>query len=186
MRVLVLSHTRCGSTTLCKWISKELNIELDETPYHEKTFYSVFEKTNIIRKIVVEEYYPSDNDINKFDKVICLSRENIIDAAISFINADNKGKWHDTYEITNKWINDNKNKIVETVYKYEHLRNRLKKKNLFQIIYENIYINKTDVSKVISYLNIENPKHLDMLDYDKKYRKDTYTLTYDFKRKNII
>jgi hypothetical protein len=39
---------------------------------------------------------------------------------------------------------------------------------------------------VISYLNIENPKHLDMLDYDKKYRKDTYTLTHDFKRKNII
>jgi len=25
-----------------------------------------------------------------------------------------------------------------------------------------------------------------MIDYDKKYRKDTYTLTYDFKRKNII
>ena len=35
-------------------------------------------------------------------------------------------------------------------------------------------------------LNIENPKHLDMLYYDKKYRKDTYTLTYDIKRKNII
>jgi len=49
-----------------------------------------------------------------------------------------------------------------------------------------IYINKTDVNRVIGYLNIENPKHLDMIDYDKKYRKDTYTLTHDFKRKNII
>ena len=35
-----------------------------------------------------------------------------------------------------------------------------------------MYINKTDVNRVISYLNIENPKDLDMLNYDKKYRKD--------------
>jgi hypothetical protein len=49
-----------------------------------------------------------------------------------------------------------------------------------------MYINKTDVNRVISYLNIENPKHLNMIDYDKKYRKDTHTLTYDLTRKNII
>jgi len=186
MKILILSHTRCGSTTLCKWVSKELDIELDETPYNNKTFNSVFESNNIIRKIVIEEYHPSDNDINKFDKVICLSRENSIDSAISFINADTKGKWHETYEITNEWINDNENKIIETVYKYEHLKNYLKNKNLFQTTYENIYINKTDVNKVIGYLNIETPKYLDMIDYDKKYRKDTYTLKHDFKRKNII
>ena len=186
MKILVLSHTRCGSTTLCKWISKELDIELDETRYDFKKFNSVFEKNNIIRKIVAEEYYPSDNDINKFDKVICLIRENSIDTAISFINADNKNSWHDTYQITNKWINNNKNKIIETAYKYEHLKAYLKNKNLFQITYENMYINKTDVNRVISYLNIINPKHLDMIDYDKKYRKDTHTLTHDFKRKNII
>ena len=76
--------------------------------------------------------------------------------------------------------------LVFSFYKYEDLKNRLKNKNLFEITYENMYINKTDVNKVISYLNIENPKHLDMIDYNKKYRKDTYTLTYDFKRKNII
>jgi LPS sulfotransferase NodH len=186
VKILILSHTRCGSTTLCKWIEKELNIELDETPYNKMTFNSVFNKEDVIRKIVLEEYYPSDNDINKFDKVICLNRENIIDAAISFINADNKNSWHDTYEITNEWINNNKNIIIETAHKYEHLKDHLKNKNLFKITYENLYINKTDVNKVINYLNIVNPKHLDMIDYDKKYRKDTYTLTYDFKRKNII
>jgi hypothetical protein len=186
MKILILSHTRCGSTTLCKWISKELDIELDETPYDKTTFESIFKKTNIIKKIVVEEYVPSNEIINKFDKVICLSRENTIDASISFINADNKNSWHDTYEITNEWINNNKNKIIETAHKYEHLKSNLKNKNLFQITYENMYINKTDVNKVISYLNIENAKHLDMIDYDKKYRKDTYTLTYDITRKNII
>ena len=186
MKILILSHTRCGSTTLCKWISKELNFELDESPYNYKTFNSVFKFNNIIRKIVIEEYYPSDNDINKFDKVICLSRENDVDTAISFINADNKDSWHDIYEITNEWIDNNKNKIIETAHKYEHLKNYLKNKNLFQITYENMYINKIDVNKVISYLNIENPKHLDMLNYDKKYRKDTCTLTYDIKRNKLI
>ena len=72
MRVLVLSHTRCGSTTLCKWLSNELDIELDETPYNPKTFNIVFQKNNIIRKIVAEEYIPTIDIINKFDKVICL------------------------------------------------------------------------------------------------------------------
>ena len=185
MKILILSHTRCGSTTLCKWVSKELNFELDDTQYDINTFNLVFEKSNVVRKIVIEEYNPSNEVIEKFDKVICLSRENNIDSSISFINADSKGLWHDTYEITNEWINDNQNKIIEMVYKYEHLRNRLKNKNLFQITYENMYVNKTDVSRVIDYLDIKNPKHLDMLNYDKKYRKDTYTLTYDIKR-NII
>lgn len=59
MLVLILSHTRCGSTTLCKWLSKKLNIDLDESPYDFETFNLVFESNNIIRKIVVEEYYPT-------------------------------------------------------------------------------------------------------------------------------
>ena len=117
-------------------------------------FFFICNKNNIIRKIVIEEYNPSNEVIEKFDKVICLSRENDIDSAISFINADNKSKWHDSYEITNEWIKDNQNKIIETFYKYEDLKNRLKNKNLFQITYENMYINKTDVDRVISYLNI--------------------------------
>jgi hypothetical protein len=179
MKLLILSHTRCGSTTLCKWISKELNFELDDTQYDKNTFNLVFEKSNVVRKIVIEEYNPSNEVIEKFDKVICLSRESNIDSAISFINANNKGKWHETYEITNEWININKNKIIESGYKYKHLKTRLKNKNLFQITYENVYINKTDVNRVINYLNIENPKHLNMIDYDKKYRKDNNTFIKD-------
>ena len=186
MRILILSHTRCGSTTLCKWISKELNFEVDYDNYDVNTFNSIFIKNNIIKKIVIEEYNPPNEVIEKFDKVICLSRENNIGSAISFIVADNKSRWHDIYEITNEWIEDNKNKIIENVYKYEQLKTFLKNKDLFEITYENMYINKTDVNRVIGYLNIENPKHLDTLDYDKKYRKDIYTLTHDFKRKNII
>jgi len=186
MKILIISHTRCGSTTLCKWLSNELNIELDETPYDIKSFNSVFNKNNIIRKIVIEEYLPTTNDINKFDKIICLSRENSIDTSISFIIANVNNIWHDKYDITPEWINQNKNQIIEQKYLYDYLKNKLKTINGLHITYENIYINKTDVNKVIDYLNIETPQHLNMIEYTKKYRKDTHTLEHDFTRKNII
>jgi LPS sulfotransferase NodH len=186
MKILVLSHTRCGSTTLCKWISREMNIELDETPYDKKTFSSVFDKTNIVRKIVIEEFSPPDYVINKFDKVICLTRENSVETAISFIVAKMSNEWHIKYEVTDDWIIENKNEIIRRKNWYDNMKLVLKKFNTLQIKYENIYVNKTEINSVIDYLNLENPQHLDMLDYTKKYRKDTQTLIHDFDRKNII
>lgn len=186
MRVLVLSHTRCGSTTLCKWLSNELDIELDETPYNPKTFNIVFQKNNIIRKIVAEEYIPTIDIINKFDKVICLIRENSIDSSISFIVANNNKIWHDKYDVSANWINENKNLIIERKYFYDYLKNKLKKLKVFQITYEGIYINKTDIDRVFKYMDIETPRYLDMIEDTKKYRKDTHTLIHDFERKNII
>ena len=118
MRVLVLSHTRCGSTTLCKWLSNELDIVLDESPYDFKTFNSMVKSNNVVAKIVVEEYYPTKEDINKFDKVICLTRENSTEASISFVQSKNVDTWHNQYEITTEWIGENKNKILEQIYKY--------------------------------------------------------------------
>ena len=172
MRVLILSHTRSGSTTLCKWISKELNLKLDETPYNHKTFNSVFESNNILRKIVVEEYYPTKEDINKFDKVICLIRENSTEASISFIQSKNVNQWHNQYEITTQWINENKNKILKQIYIYDGLKLKLKGYKMFQITYEGLFINKCEVNQILTYMEIDSPKYLDMLDYDKKYRKD--------------
>ena len=172
MRVLVLSHTRSGSTTLCKWISKELNLKLDETPYNYKTFNLVFESNNILRKIVVEEYYPTKEDISKFDKVVCLTRENCTDTSISFIQSKNVDKWHNQYEITREWIGENENKILEQIHKYNEMKLRLKEYEVFQTTYEAIYLNKSDVNKILTYMNINSPKYLDMLGYDKKYRKD--------------
>jgi len=181
MRVLVLSHTRCGSTTLCKWISKELDIVLDERPYDFKTFNSINKSNNVITKIVVEEYYPTKEDIITFDKVICLTRENSNETSISFIQSKYVGKWHEQYEITTEWINENENKILEQIYKYDEMKLRLKEYEGLQTTYENIYISKTDVNKILNYMNIDNPKHLDMLNYDKKYRKDNNL----FIKKNI-
>ena len=173
MKILVLSHTRCGSTTFCKWISKELDLKLDETPYNYKTFDSVFESDNLIRKIVVEEYYPSDTDINKFDKVICLTRENSIETSISFLVANRSDIWHSEYTIDKEWIDNNIDKILNHSNSYEMMKYRLKKYNVLQTTYENIFINKSDINNILNYLNIPNPTYLTLLDYSKKYRKDT-------------
>lgn len=185
MRILVLSHTRCGSTTLCKWLSKELNFELDISPYNHEQFNYVFEKNNIVRKIVVEEYIPSNEIINKFDKVICLSRENTIDTSISFIIANNTNIWHDEYTVSSDWILEHNLEIFNISNRYDSMKNELKKINGFHITYEEIYI-KNNISKLLKYLNIPDTYFLDMLNNNKKYRKDTYTLTYDIKRKNLI
>ena len=173
MKILVLSHTRSGSTTLCKWLSKELNIELDETPFDINVgFDSVFQKENIIRKILTESLPILSNEtINKFDKVIFLTRENSIDSAISFIGADIRN-WHVDYEITSDWINDNKNEIFKEFNKYNMLKLKMKKYDGFHVTYEDIYINKKSVNTILDYLNINSPKYLDMLEYTKRYRKD--------------
>ena len=186
MKILVLSHTRCGSTTLCKWISREMNIELDETPYNKKTFYSIFDKKDIVRKIVIEEFTPPNHVILKFDKVICLTRDNSIETAISFIMAKKSDKWHVEYDVTNDWIIENKNEIIRRKSWYDNMKSVLKKYDVLQIKYENVYINGTDIKSLIDYLNINNPQHLYMLSNDKKYRKDSVSLTHEYDRKNII
>lgn len=185
MKILILSHTRCGSTTLCKWITNELKIQLDETPYNKNTFNSVFEKTDIIRKIVIEEYLPSNEVINKFDKVICLSRENTIDASISFIIANSTNHWHNEYEVTDDWILNNNSEILNMSHRYNIMKNQLKKINGFHITYEEIYI-KNNISQLLKYLNISDTYFLDMLSNDKKYRKDkNLPINYD-KSKSLI
>jgi hypothetical protein len=185
MKILVLSHTRCGSTTLCKWISKELSLKLDESPYNYKTFNSIFELDNIVRKIVVEEYYPSNNDINKFDKVICLSRENSIETAMSFLVANKSNIWHSEYTIDKEWIDNNINEILNYSNLYDTMKYKLKKYSVFQTTYENVYINKSDINQIINYLNITNPTNLNLLEYDKKYRKDNFIFIKDYFKKII-
>lgn len=176
MRILILSHTRCGSTTLSKWLEKELGIELDETPYDKITFNSVFEKENIIRKIVVEEYFPAKEEIDRFDKVIFLIRNNNIETAISYTNANNSDEWHKGYSVTNEWIENNKIEIINISNYIRGLKNKIKDYIGFHTTYEDIYINKNSVNKILDYMNIELPKHLSMLEYDKKYRKDNNLL----------
>jgi len=172
MKILVLSHSRCGSTTLCRWLSNELNIVLDETPYDYKTFNSVFELKNVIRKVMIEEYHPTKEDISKFNKIIYITRDDIVNAAISCVAAKNTKNWHVSYEVTSEWIEKNQKQILEEINWYQIAKSNMKKYDGFNLTYEDIYINKSAITKILDYIGINSPNHLDMLDYDKKYRKD--------------
>jgi hypothetical protein len=176
MKILLLSHTRSGSTTLYNWIAKELNLELHEVLFYQKKFNTIFELDNIILKVVVGEYYPPMEFIEKFDKVICLSRDNSMDSAISFLRSNKTNMWHESYEIDVEWVKNNTKEILYYVNQYDIIKSRLKEYKLLQTTYESIYINKTDIPKIVNYLNITNPKYLDDLDYSKKYRRDKNTL----------
>ena len=172
MKVLILSHQRCGSTTLCKWLSKELNINLDGNHYNSETFNLVFFNNDIIKKNEVEDYYPTKEDISKFNKVIYLTRDDSINTAISCITAKNTNNYHDEYEITKEWIDENKNDILKQIFKYDELKLRLKEYKGLQTKYEGIYVNKSEIYSILNYMNIQFPKYLHMLNYDGKYRKD--------------
>lgn len=188
MKILVFSHTRCGSTQVCKWLSSELKIQLDEEPYDSNNFKNIFTKENIIKKIVVEEYFPTIEDIQSFDKVICLFRENTYDAAVSFLYAKENKKWHIEYEIDNNWIEKNKNKLYNFHFEFDILKKKLKNYKVFMLSYESIFVNKSSIEELLNYFEIKNPNYLDMLDYKKKYRKDTnkFHKLYGTKTKNII
>jgi LPS sulfotransferase NodH len=153
-------------------LSKELNIDLDETRYNQKTFNSVFDLDNIIRKVMIEEYHPTKDDIDKFNKTIYLTRDDITNAAISCVMAKNTSEWHVSYEVNSEWIDTNKKQILEEIYRYQKMKSNMKKYDGFNLTYEDIYINKSAITKILNYMDIKSPKHLDMLEYDKKYRKD--------------
>ena len=88
--------------------------------------------------------------------------------------------------MTEDWIIENKNEIIRRKSWYDNMKSVLKKYDVLQIKYENVYINGTDIKSLIDYLNINNPQHLYMLSNDKKYRKDSVSLTHEYDRKNII
>jgi LPS sulfotransferase NodH len=151
---------------------------------------TLFKNINTLNIVTFDPVVNQNNVNNKtkivFDKVICLTRENSVEAAISFIVARNSNYWHVDYEVSNNWILENRNEIILRKNRYDYMKSILKKLNTLQIKYENVYIDNSHLESIMNYLNIYNPKHLDMLSYDKKYRKDTHSLVHDFDRKNII
>jgi LPS sulfotransferase NodH len=127
----------------------------------------------------VEEYFPSKEEIIKFDKVIFLTRIDNFDAAISHITARDSEEWHKEYEVTSEWIEENKIRIIDISNYIASLKMRIKDYIGFHITYEDLYVNKSSVPRILDYINIDQPKYLEMLDYDKRYRKDDNGFTKD-------
>lgn len=181
MRVLILTHPRSGGMSLLQYIKYELGY----TEYHEPFFSNgdgltdeqinteIFVNDNIIVKDfpfrIKERGYDLMDVISKFDKVIIHHRGSHRDVTISltYFQENDGNKIHKTYKVTDKWIRDNEDKIeqmmVDTKEMFYEIQS-IKNEDCIRTTYDGIYNDKSDIPRLLKYLNIYNPIYLDILD----------------------
>jgi hypothetical protein len=180
MRILIVTHPRSGGRSLTKWIAYELGCEFIHEPYH--TVYTHMEDLNkmyqskdIVVKILyhdIDDIMNIDNFINSFDKIICLTRKNTFNAAISLTKAQESEKWHDNYEINSEWITNNIVNIKKNHSDINHAEGKIIEFPYFQVTYENIYEKTGDIKELKNFLGIKRLKGVKkFLDNKLRYKK---------------
>ena len=183
MRILILTHPRSGGFSLLKYIVDELKYSKFHEPFNNLTNVEINSKLLVMDNIVVKDFphhieskgYNLFDVISKFDKIIVHYRDDDTDTAISrtyaHTNIDAIKKMHSTYKINNQWVINNKDNIKEMMgdvkKKSDIVRNLIIDGSL-KTTYEGIYNDKLDIPKLLNFLGISNPIHLDIL--DKRHR----------------
>jgi hypothetical protein len=192
MRILIYSTQRCGSTAVMNWVSKELDLtpvfepfipcgEEDYRRYNDnwRNDLEAFNRLkHIVAKVIhynLDELIHKDNIerdfFSKFDKVVVLYRENIRDQAESLLIASKRKISFGEYNLKKELSDLNPDHIEETSnIMLEQTESLLSYNNCFKISYEDIFIRK-DYNKLIEYLGIQEPNHLDLFNSKNKYGK---------------
>lgn len=174
MRILIIANQRSGSTVLGEWLSYELNYKYINEP---KIVENIIDDNVIVKCLYVT--FPSKNFntlIEKYDKIIGLTRKNTDESAISLLYCQeniNSYNFHGLYVVDDTWILERKEKI-------ESISNLNKEINLninsisgiLQCSYENIYQEKNDIELIKNYLNVDKFKYVGMLDSSNRYRNE--------------
>jgi len=182
MRVLILTHPRSGGMSLLQYIKYELGYEEYHEPFfgndngltEEQINRELFLKDNIIVKDfpfrIVERGYNVGDVISKFDKVIIHNRGSHRDVAISLTYGElneRANEMHLPYKLDDEWIKDNEHiiekRIIETKEMYNSLE-VIKNDKCLITTYDGIYNDKSVIPRLLKYLNIYNPRYLDILD----------------------
>ena len=172
--------------SLLQYIKYELGYEEYHEPFfgndngltEEQINRELFLKDNIIVKDfpfrIVEKGFNVGDVISKFDKVIIHNRGSHRDVAISltYSEVNERGnEMHLPYKLDDEWIKDNEHiiekRIIETKEMYNSLE-VIKNDKCLITTYDGIYNNKTDIPKLLKFLNIYVPLYLDIL--DKRHR----------------
>jgi hypothetical protein len=185
MRILILTHPRSGGMLLMSYIQSELSYKQYHEPFNNLTNDEIDIELLLIDNIVVKDFpyhieskgYNHFDIISKFDKIIVHHRENDMDVAISrtYFHTIKEGikKMHQPYKIDDEWMRDNKNNIEEMMVdvkkKSDYVRD-LSIEGSLKTTYDGIYYNKSDIPKILNFLNITDPKKLDMLDNKNRLR----------------
>jgi hypothetical protein len=182
LRVLILTHPRSGGMSLLQYIKYELGYE----EYHEPFFGNgdgmsdkdINTKLLVDDNIVVKDFpfrieergYKLFDVISKFNKVIIHNRGNHRDVAISLVYfevTNNGNKMHVPYKLDNEWIKDNEDIIEKRINETKEMYNSLeviKNDKCLITTYDGIYNDKSDIPKLLKFLNVYNPRYLDILD----------------------
>lgn len=181
MRVLILTHPRSGGRSLLTWICNELKFKF----YHEPTL-DQYEEILVNKNIAVKDFphriieagYDINEFVSTFDKVICHSRGNPRDIAISLVYAieeSNKNpeyRHHELYKIDDEWINERESEIQRMTEYSNKLLEDIKNVNVDSLVttYEGVFYNKTDIEKITNYLGMKRHLWLDILDNKRRLR----------------
>jgi hypothetical protein len=184
MRILILTHARSGGKSFMNYISNELGYKKYHEPFinngyglsDEDINTKLLVDDNIVVKdfpfLITERGYDLNYVITKFDKVIIHQRGDHKDVAISLTYLQENGgiKIHTPYKITDEWIKDNEDKINQNlpiIFYTEEMSNITQNTsydNCLMTTYDGIYNDKSDIPRLLKYLNIYNPIYLDILD----------------------
>ena len=177
MRVLILTHPRSGGMSLLNYISNELNYSQYHEPFNDLTEEDINTKVLMENNIVVKDFpnhiinkgYDLNDVVSKFDKVIIHHRGNHRDVAISltYFQYGYGSNLHETYKVTDEWIKDNEDKIEQMMVNTSEMIStieNMKNEGCLRTTYDGIYNDKSDVLRLLKYLNIYNPRYLDILD----------------------
>lgn len=202
MRVLIITHPRSGGYSLTIWLSKELGCKYYHEPFNVESEIdidlNVFTDKNCVVKIFPIQLKKFDIDIknfmNTFDKIIIHKRENEIDVAISLawtiLHNKQPEEWHQTYEVKDDWIYENRELIdsqMNRVKYFDREIDELKIDDHLKTTYNSIFENKTDVYRILDFLNYKNqPRWLDYLDNSRKLKNGTIGMNNIKIKKEII
>lgn len=183
MRILILTHPRSGGLSFFTWICREMIL----LAYHEpdlnnkEILNEIYNNDNILIKVFIENFKDINlhSFIKTFDKVIIHKRINTMDTAISSLkglevnNENNNNNWHKIYQVSHQWLEDNKDKIEVSKKKYDTLNEELDKvfvDGSLKTTYESLFLDKTGIDELCEYLDIKEPKWLDVLDSSHRLR----------------
>jgi hypothetical protein len=183
MRIAIISHYRSGSTMFCRWLSLELGYYLIIEPYNideswnknrEHNTQQALQLENVVVKYLYNQFNTSmeiESVLNSFDKIILLIRQNDKESAISAVYANENKKFHNTYFIDDRWIDNHIDLIENEIINLNILKNKIKNiSNGLLVTYENIFEEKIDIDKIKNYIGLDMFKHNHMHVLDNKYR----------------
>jgi hypothetical protein len=178
MKILIIANMRSGSTTLLKWLGKELGYKtINEL--HNPIFPVNFDLNS--ENFIVKEMYHHIKDIkdykSNFDKVITLTRNDTYDSAISLLFCHEKRNYdyHSKYKIDDNWIANRINEIHRMQDEFISQNNEIISLNEFHITYEGIFQTKSDIKKLCDYIGLDfkKLKAKEIINNNNRYRNNT-------------